>query len=151
VIALWTTDPFSRKRRRLRKKKKVIVRRRKKSKLKSGRGSRRVARYPDELVDWLSAARTPSPTPAEVSFWTEPEAVEIWTVETVQGGGTFAVGSWYQRNGEGHQTKRNQCVRSELQTDCFKYDSAIDCNCELATAPRTELWLRTVRGVTNSV
>jgi hypothetical protein len=29
----------------------------KKSKIKSGQGSQREARYPDELVDWLSAAR----------------------------------------------------------------------------------------------
>jgi hypothetical protein len=35
----------------------------KKSKIKSGQGSQREARYPDELVDWLSAARTPTPTP----------------------------------------------------------------------------------------
>jgi hypothetical protein len=50
-IALQTTDPFSRQRGRLRKKNKVIVSRRKKSKIKSGQGSQREARYPDELVD----------------------------------------------------------------------------------------------------
>jgi hypothetical protein len=63
VIALWTTDSFSRQRRRLRKENKVIVRRRKNSKINSGQGFQREARYPDELVDWLSAARgTPTPT-----------------------------------------------------------------------------------------
>jgi hypothetical protein len=37
----------------------------KKSKIKSGQGSQREARYPDELVDWLLAARrTPTPTPS---------------------------------------------------------------------------------------
>jgi hypothetical protein len=48
--------PVIRQRRRLWKKNKVIVRRRKKSKIKSGQGSQREARYPDELVDWLSIA-----------------------------------------------------------------------------------------------
>jgi hypothetical protein len=51
VIALQTTDPFSHQRGRLRKKNKVIVRRKKKSKIKSGQGSQKEARYPDELVD----------------------------------------------------------------------------------------------------
>jgi hypothetical protein len=38
-----------------------------KSKIKSGQGSQREARYPDELVDWLSAARrTPTPTPLKM-------------------------------------------------------------------------------------
>jgi hypothetical protein len=42
----------------------VIVKRKKKSKIKSGHGSQREARYPDLLVDWLSAARrTPTPRP----------------------------------------------------------------------------------------
>jgi hypothetical protein len=44
----------------------VIVQRTK-SKIKSGQGSQKEARYPDLLVDWLSAARrtpTPTPTPA---------------------------------------------------------------------------------------
>jgi hypothetical protein len=41
----------------------VIVKR-KKSKTKSGEGCQKEARYPDLLVDWLSAARlTPTPTP----------------------------------------------------------------------------------------
>jgi hypothetical protein len=57
MIALQTTDPFSRQRGRLRKKNKVIVRRKKKSKIKCGKGPQREARYPDELVDWLSAVR----------------------------------------------------------------------------------------------
>jgi hypothetical protein len=64
VIALKTTDPFSRQRGRLRKKNKVIVRLRKKSKIKSGQGSQREARNPYELVDCLSAAtRTPTADP----------------------------------------------------------------------------------------
>jgi hypothetical protein len=63
VIALQTTDPFSRQRGRLRKNNQVIVSRKKKSKIKSGQGSQREARYPDKLVDCLSAARrTPTPT-----------------------------------------------------------------------------------------
>jgi hypothetical protein len=63
VIALQTTDPFSRQRGRLRKKNQVFVSRKKKIKIKSGQGSQREARYPDELVDWLSAARwTPTST-----------------------------------------------------------------------------------------
>jgi hypothetical protein len=41
-------EGFSRQRGRLRKKNKVIVRRKKKSKIKSGQGSQREARYPDE-------------------------------------------------------------------------------------------------------
>jgi hypothetical protein len=40
----------------------IIVKRKKKSKIKSGQGSQREARYPDVLVNWLSAARrTPTP------------------------------------------------------------------------------------------
>jgi hypothetical protein len=40
-----------------------------KNKIKSGQGSQREARYPDELVDCLSAARrTPTPTPTEPEF-----------------------------------------------------------------------------------
>jgi hypothetical protein len=63
VIALQTTDPFSRQRGRLRKKIQVIVSRRKKSKIKSGQGPQREARYPDELVGCLSAVRrTPTAT-----------------------------------------------------------------------------------------
>jgi hypothetical protein len=57
AIALQTTDPFSRQRGRLRKKNQVFVRRKKKSKIKSGQRSQRETRYPDELVNWLSAAR----------------------------------------------------------------------------------------------
>jgi hypothetical protein len=67
VISLQTTDPFSRQRRRLRKK--VFVRRRKKSKIKSGQGSQREVRYPDELVDWLSAARRTTPTTSSGIGW----------------------------------------------------------------------------------
>jgi hypothetical protein len=68
VIALQTTDPFSRQRGRLRKKNQAFVSRKKKSKIKSGQGSQREARYPDELVDCLSAARR-TPTPTALAFY----------------------------------------------------------------------------------
>jgi hypothetical protein len=66
VIALQTTDPFSRQRGRLRKKNQVFVSRKKKSKIKFGQGSQKEARYPDELVDCLSAARR---TPTPINFY----------------------------------------------------------------------------------
>jgi hypothetical protein len=59
LLCLWlhTTDPFSRQRGCHKKKNKVTVKRKKKSKIKSGHGSQREARYQDELVDCLSVAR----------------------------------------------------------------------------------------------
>jgi hypothetical protein len=47
------------------KKNNLIVRRKKKSKIKSGQGSQKEVRYPDLLIDWLSAAgRTTTLTPS---------------------------------------------------------------------------------------
>jgi hypothetical protein len=66
VIALQTTDPFSRQRGRLTEKNKYLSAEKKKSKIKSGQGSQREARYPDELDDCLSAARR---TPTPVGLW----------------------------------------------------------------------------------
>jgi hypothetical protein len=51
VLALQTTDPFSRQRGRLRKENQVFVSRKKKSKIKSVQGSQREAPHPDGLVD----------------------------------------------------------------------------------------------------
>jgi hypothetical protein len=52
------------------------------------------------------------------------------------GTGTSAVGTWYQRTGEGQKTKRTQRVSSELQADCvWNRDSSIDYNCDLAITP----------------
>jgi hypothetical protein len=46
-MVIETNDSFYRQRGRLRKKNQVIVRQKKKSKIKSGQGSQKEARYPD--------------------------------------------------------------------------------------------------------
>jgi hypothetical protein len=54
MIALQTTDPFSRQRGRIRKKNQVIVSQEKKSKIKSGQGSHREAQLQLQFLPFVS-------------------------------------------------------------------------------------------------